>query len=191
MGKNNAHLGESKEKRLKRFQDGHPLEIIDTLTNSIHSFFNNEIRAVFDDPNNPQTSLMILGIHSVALTISYGLFNKQGEQGYKLYLRHFVDGSTPDTRFSTIATEIHEWRNVLAHRWLNVAGHEFGYDFEMQEGWKKVDDVVFLNPAIYLAHYLKAFEAGGKIYDPQSILSTDAQLEAAKKRFLSKYTDDA
>ncbi len=189
MGKNNAHLGESKDKRLKRFQDSHPLEIIDTLTNSIHNFFNNEIRVVFDDPTNPQTSLMILGVHGVALTLSFGLFNEHGVKGYKLFLEHFVDGVLPDTRFFMIASEIHEWRNVLAHRWLNVAGHTFGYDFEMAEGWKWDGDTLFLNPRIYLEHYLEAFAAGGKIYDPEAILTTPEMLEAAKQRFLSKYVD--
>src|ERR1700722_18714522 len=145
MGKNNAHLGESKAQRLERFQNSHPLEIIETLTNSIHSFYNNEIRTVFDDRSNPQTSLMILGIHSVALTLSFGSFNAHGETGYKLFLENFVDGDRPDNKFSTIAAEIHEWRNVLAHRWLNVAGHSFGYDFDMALGWKWHEDILFLN----------------------------------------------
>ena len=96
---------------------------------------------------------MILGVHSVALTIAFGLFNQQGLQGYRLFLQNFVDGDTPDT-FSSIATEIHEWRNVLAHRWLNAAGHEFAYDFMMEEGWRKEGEVTFLNPKIYLHQYL-------------------------------------
>ena len=132
--KNNAHLGETKEKRLKRFEDGPPVEIIGTLLNSISNFFNNEIRATLNDPENPQTSLLLLGIHSVALTIAYGFFNQGGPKGYKLFLENFVDGGTADTKFSTIAEDIHEWRNVLAHRWLNVAGHQFSYDYTMTEG---------------------------------------------------------
>lgn len=178
------------EHRLARFRDGHPLEIIDTLTNSIHNFFNNEIRAVFDDPQNPQTSLMILGTHSVALTLAFGLFNEHGLRGYRLFLEYFVDGDSADTKFSAIAQDIHEWRNVLAHRWLNVAGHSFGYDFNMAEGWKKVDGTTFINPKIYLERYLTAFGPGGLIYRVDEILSPE-QLEAAKWRFLSKYEDEA
>lgn len=189
--KNNAHLGETKEKRLKRFQDGPPLEIIDTLLNSMANFFMNEIKATFDNPANPQTSLMLLGTHSVALTIAHGLFNKGGEQGYKLFLENFIDGDTPDTKFSTIASEIHEWRNVIAHRWINVAGHNFGYDFDMPEGWKKQDDTIFLNPKKYLEHYVKTFGFGGRIYRYNTILTTDEMLEAAKQRFISKYTEEA
>lgn len=191
MSQNNAHLGETREHRLRRFQESHPYETIGTLVNSINSYFNNELRITFDNPKNRQTSLAILGIHSVALTIAFGLFNKGGDQGYKLFLEHFVDGETPDTKFSTIASEIHEWRNVIAHRWLNVAGHDFGYDFDMAEGWRKDGEVTFLNPKIYLDHYLRAFGIGGKIYNYDAILTTDEMWEAAKQRFISKYTEGA
>ncbi len=187
--KNNAHLGETKERRLKRFEDGAPVEIIETLINSIHNYFNNEIGATFANPKNPQTALMILGVHSVALTIAFGFFDKQGSQGYRLFLENFVDGDTHDTTFSSIATEIHEWRNVLAHRWLNAAGHEFSYDFTMKQGWRKEGEVTLLNPQIYLDHYLKAFKSGGKIYKYDKILTTDALLLGAKQRFISKYID--
>jgi hypothetical protein len=190
--KNNAHLGETKEHRLKRFQ-GNPIEIIETLLSSIQSFFNNEIGATFENTANPQTSLMILGVHSVALTIAHGFFNKQGKLGYKLFIERYVDGNSPDTKFSTIAFEIHEWRNVIAHRWLNVAGHEIGYNFDMAEGWRKEGEVIFINPKIYLEHYLKAFDPrqGGMLYRYGDILTTDAMLEAAKLRFLSKYKEEA
>jgi|ERR1700733_9460999 len=191
MTENRAHTGESREKRLKRFQEGPPLEIIDTLTNSIHNFFNNELRTVFDNPRNPQTALMILGTHAVALTIAHGLFNEHGERGYRRFLETFVDGGTPDTKFSKIASEIHEWRNVLAHRWLNVAGHEFGYDFDMEAGWRKDGDATFLNPKIYLEYYLAAFGPHGKIYQIEDVLTTSEMLENAKNRFLSNYVDEA
>ncbi len=189
--KNNAHLGETKEKRLKRFEDGPPVEIIETLLNSICNFFNNEIRATLNNLENPQTSLLILGIHSVALTIAHGFFNQGGPKGYKLFLESFIDGDVADTRFSTIAEDIHEWRNVLAHRWLNVAGHQFSYDYTMPEGWKKDGDVILLNPKVYLKHYIDAFGSGGKIWNYKKILTTDVAMQEAKERFLSKYGETA
>jgi len=33
--KNNAHLGETKEQRLKRFTENHPYEVVATITNSM------------------------------------------------------------------------------------------------------------------------------------------------------------
>ena len=64
---------------------------------------------------------MFLGIHASALTVMEALFDMSGRDAYKLFLEKFVDGNTPDTKFSDIAYSIHEWRNILAHQWLGSA----------------------------------------------------------------------
>lgn len=181
---NNTHM-EDPMKRLLRFQNGPPSEIIDTLTNSIANYFNNEI-CVTVERNNYQSSLLFLGIHSVALTISEGLFNKTGPDGYKLFLERFVDGTTPDTKFSTIAQEIHDWRNIIAHQWIGSMGNDIGYDYTMTEGWKKDDKITLINPKIYCDHYMKAFGPGGTIYNYATLLSAQG-LEEAKQRLITKY----
>ena len=79
---NNAHQIEPFEKRLARFQNGSPIESIETLLNSIANFFNNEIVLT---PEKYQTSLLFLGIHSVALTISEIFWDINGEAGFKKY----------------------------------------------------------------------------------------------------------
>ena len=189
--KNNAHIGETKEQRLKRFTENGPYEVIATITNSMANNFINELRTVFDNPASYQTTLMFLGTHSIALTLANGFFNKGGEDGYKLFLENFIDGDTPDTKFSTIASEIHEWRNVLAHRWINVAGHSFSYEFDMPEGWKTEDEFLLVNPRIYLTQFLKAFGSGGRISQYEKILTTEKMWEDAKQRFISKYIAEA
>lgn len=192
MGENNAYLGETLEHRLARFQQNDPLEVISTLTNSIHSFFNNEIRDTIVEGRPPQTALMILGVHSVALTFSYGFFNLNGEAGYKKFVECFMDGEAEGTKFSLVADRIHEWRNVLAHRWLNVAGHQFGYDYQMMSGYRFDDrGALFINPRIYLDQYLRVFDAGAPIYEPEALLETPEALEDAKQRFISKYVGAA
>ena len=163
---NRAH-GESKEARLARFQSNPPVEAIETLLNSIDNHFNNEIRLA---PGNFQTSLLFLGIHAAALTISEVFFNKFGQEGYKLFLERFVDGESEDTKFSNIAELIHDWRNVLAHQWLGSIGHEVGYDYKMTSGWENRDGVTFINPRMYCDHYLNAFSAGGRIWQYDKIL---------------------
>ena len=189
--KNNAHLGETKEQRLKRFTKSHPHEVVSTIINSIASHLMNELRVVFENPTNYQTSLMFLGTHSIALTIAHGYFNKSGEDGYKIFLEHFIDGDTPDTKFSTVASRIHEWRNVLAHRWINVSGHSFSYNFDMSEGWKIEDEFLLVNPKVYLDHFLKAFGSSGKIYDYDKVLTNEEMWARAKQSFISKYLDEA
>lgn len=158
---------------------------------SIENHFNNEIKATIDDHGNRQTLLMLLGIHAVALTLSYGFFGKERKEGYKIFLESYMDGDRPDTKFSTIASELHDWRNVIAHRWLSEIGFEIGYNYEMNEGWLKDGNILYLNPAIYLKQYLRAFNRteGGMLYRYNEILNTDELLEGAKKRFLSKYVE--
>jgi hypothetical protein len=182
MVKNRSHQ-ETQEQRLRRFEAGPPQEAIETLLNSIANFFNNEIKATTD---RHQTSLMFLGVHSVALTISYALFGQNGLQGYKHFLEAFIDGHTEDTKFSSIADLLHNWRNVLAHQWLGSVGHTVGYDYEMLHGWEVREGVTFINPMIYCEHYLAAFGTGGKIWSYQKPL-TPEELEAAKVRIIDKY----
>ena len=184
---NNSH-GETKDRRLTRFQSNPPYEIISTLLNSIANYFNNEISLTTEN-GNYQSSLLFLGIHSVALTISEGLFGKTGSEGYKLFLERFIDGDTSDTKFSTIAKAIHDWRNVIAHQWIGSVGHSIGYDYEMSLGWEVRGDITFINPRIYNDCYLKAFKADGKIWQWENTLS-DEEKEEAKQRLIKKYLEN-
>lgn len=181
---NNAHM-EPLEKRIARFQNGSPVEIIETLLNSIDNHFNNEIRPIAED-GNYQTTLLFLGIHAVALTIAEGLFDKRGSDGYNLFLEKFVDGENPDTKFSEISEIIHEWRNIIAHQWLGVGGYEIGYDYDSDKGWERRGDVIFINPRIYRDSYLRAFAAGGKIWGYSKLLSED-EMQSAKERLINKF----
>lgn len=184
MGENRSHM-EPLEKRIMRFQNGHPTEIISTLLNSIQSFFNNEIQLTTKS-DHYQTSLMFLGVHAVALTISEGFYDKTGVEGYKLFLKKFIDGQAHDTKFSEIATEIHGWRNILAHQWLGISGYGIGYDYKMKSGWEKRGDVIFVNPRIYVGQYLDAFGIDGRIWDYQEMFSED-EMHVIKYRFLEKF----
>jgi hypothetical protein len=182
MAENRAH-SESYNKRLDRFESGDPEETIGTLLNSIGNFFNNEIEVT---RQNKQTSLVFLGTHAAILTISEALFNKVGIDGYKYFVKQFMDGNSEDLQFSRIASMIHDWRNILAHQWLGKTGHSFGYNYEMKEGWKDVDGVIFVNPSVYCKQYLKAFSSESELWDYQSYLDV-TQLQAAKDRIICKF----
>lgn len=184
--KNNAHLGESQEKRLKRFQDGSPIESIETLLKSIDNYFNNEIRATIRDDQYPQTSLMFLGVHAAILTISEAFFNDKSVQGYRLFLEKFVDGDEPSNKFSLIAEDIHAWRNIVAHQWLSTKGHSISYAYSLDTGWTKEDEILHINPKIYCDYYLGAFRGDGKIRQYSNIF-TDEELEAIKQRIITKF----
>ena len=181
---NNAH-NETQAARLARFQSNPPYEAVATLLNSIANFFNNELILTVKGQNY-QISLMFLGVHATALTIMEALFDMHGPDAYKLFLEKFVDGATPDRKFSAIAGSIHGWRNILAHQWLGSAGHSIGYVYQMNLGWENRGGTIFINPAIYLECYLAAFKADGTIWKWESHLSS-ADQEAAKQRIIDKY----
>lgn len=180
---NNTHQIESFEKRLARFQNGSPIEAIETLLNSIANFFNNEIVLT---PEKYQTSLLFLGIHSVALTTSEIFWDLRGETGFKKFLETFVDGDRQNIKFSFVAVKIHSWRNVLAHQWLASSGYEIQYDYKMKAGFEISENLLKINPKIYCDQYIKAFSAGGKIWKYDKLF-TASELEGVKQRIIDKF----
>ncbi|KKS54140.1 MAG: hypothetical protein UV20_C0040G0011 [Candidatus Magasanikbacteria bacterium GW2011_GWA2_42_32] len=180
---NNAYQIEPFEKRLARFKNGSPVESIETLLNSIDNFFNNEIILT---SAKYQTSLLFLGIHSVALTISEIFWDLSGEVGFKKFLETFMDGDTENIKFSFVSDKIHSWRNILAHQWLASSGYEIQYDYEMKAGFEISDNLLRINPKIYCEQYIKAFSAGGKIWGYDKLFTT-VELENAKQRIIDKF----
>ena len=173
---------ESPEDRLLRFQ-GPPSEVIGTLTNSINNFFNPEIANAAE---NRSWSLMLMGIHAVALTVSDGLKGLNGESGYVWFLQTYMDRDEPGADFSAIGGEIHEWRNVLAHQWLATAGHSFALDSGMACGWVRREEITVLNPASYHDAYRYAFRSSSDLWRPDRVLSAE-EMQASKERMLGKY----
>ena len=183
MGQNRTHNSESRQHRLERLKT-HPVEAIETLLNSIANYFNNEIGIT---PAHYQTSLMFLGVHAAALTIGEVFFaNGTMLKDYKQFLETFVDGDTEDIKFSLIAEDIHNWRNILAHQWLGSMGHQIEYDYQATLGWERQDDILVINPKIYCEAYLKAFSLGGKIWRYDQIFTAD-QLNEIHARIVGKF----
>lgn len=180
---NNAHKSESKEHRLQRLQNGHPVEAIETLLNSIDNYFNNEIRLTV---GNAQTTLLFLGVHAVSLTVAEVFFGKSGSEGYRLFLENYVDGDTEDTKFSQVADTLHDWRNILAHQWIGSLGHDIAYDYGAELGWERHDQTLIINPRIYYEQYIAAFSAAGKLWRYDKMF-TEQELEEIKDRIVEKY----
>ena len=184
--KNRAHYIESLGDRLARFKNGSPFEAIETLLLSIQNFFNNEI---IHASKNYQKSLLFLGIHAAALTISEVLWGIKGESGYKKFLETFIDGDTEDTKFSYVSNKIHNWRNVLAHQWLASSGYEIQYDYEMKLGFKIVNNILTINPKIYCDKYIEAFDNNCKIWDYINLLDKK-ELNNIKQRVIKKFIEN-
>lgn len=163
------------------------MEAIGTLLNSIHNHFNNEIEQTISDTDNPQTSLLFLGIHAAILTIGEVFYDlRPPERNYTKVLEMYVDGASPDTQFSRIAHDIHGWRNIVAHQWIGRQGHSIDYDYRMRLGWERRNGILFINPRIYCEHYLAAFRSGGKIWGFEDSF-TSQELIDMQNRIITKY----
>lgn len=144
---------ETFEDRLRRFLFGSPNEVFLTILNSISNFTLPELCAATDAG---LYNLSLLGAHSVMQIIGEQIYGKTGIEATTFYLKNFVDGDTDDTKFSTIAEELHTFRNVHAHRWSSRFNHAVGFDTGEEKGWWHDDDGLHINPIIFM----KCFSAG-------------------------------
>jgi hypothetical protein len=86
--------------------------------------------------------------------ISENLFGLTGKEGTAFFLEHFVDGDTEELRFSLIADEIHDARNVMAHQGYSSLQHRVEYlDDTISSGWTRQGATVHINPAIYAQRF--------------------------------------
>jgi len=131
-----------------------------------------------------------LGVHAAILTISEVFFNDKTSGGYKLFLEEYVDDEGISDNFSLIADDIHAWRNAIAHQWLSARGHSLAYTYTLEQGWKREDDILYINPKIYCERYLAVFRAGGRIWHYAQHFTGD-ELEAIKQRIISKFVKDS
>lgn len=185
MGTNRAHRN-NPEEVINAVIDGPPLAAVSLLVLSINNFLNNEIKLTINQ-TPPQTSLLFMGVHSVALTIAEVLFRSSGQAGYKKFLEEFVDGDVEDRRFSAIAGQIHAWRNILVHGWLSLRGHSMDYDYDMQKGYEIRENTLYVNPKIYLELYLESFTKNGRLWQYANHMSQE-KLLAAQQIIKQKYT---
>lgn len=174
--------------RLKRFSSNSPVEFIETILNSIHNFYIPELSIA---SQNKQSNLLILGAHSIIETISENVFLKKGVAGFKFYLENFVDGNTDGFKFSEIADDLNDWRNVIAHQYISKLGHSLGYDYTLSVGYKIDNDIILINPTLLFDQFESAFQASGircakKIWDYGKLLSVE-EMEKAKEEFLRKF----
>jgi len=178
---------ETFDKRLQRFQNNSPVEFIETILNSIYNFYIPELQMAAD---NKQSQLLILGLHSIIETISENVFLKKGVEGFKFYLENFVDIIEDGGRFSEIADELNDWRNIVAHQYISKLGHSFGCDYTISVGYQVENGIIILNPKLFFDQFKSAFSTEGRtkkrLWDYKKIIASD-KIEEAKTKFLAKF----
>ena len=137
---------ESFAERLKRYVDR---PAVDTLGWMIMMFQNEYASELRPARESKLYCCVCLLAHSIVQTITELMFSRSGEAGTRFFLQHFVDGAPEDRKFSRIANEIHNVRNIIAHRAYSKAQHEIAYfRDDIPEGWRREPDgSLSINPA--------------------------------------------
>jgi hypothetical protein len=174
---------ESFTDRLRRLVASDVNEMPETILNSISNFFLPQImKAGAQDLELP----VLLATHAIIQTVAEKIFGRRGPAGTLFYLQHFVDGPTPEVRFSPISAEIHEVRNVVAHQWMSSVNHGLAIDYTISQGWIRRGTVVHFNPRIYLAQFSQGFQ--GPIWN-YATLAPAGDLLLRKYEFLADWLD--
>lgn len=163
---------EAFEKRLKRFISD-DLEIFGWMTIMMQ---NGEVNKALQ---SGLYQCVILSTHSIIQTIGQNLFGLSGLDGTRFYLENFVDEGSGDRKFSTIAEEIHEMRNAIAHLGYSSLLHEIELDNESAEGWRRDGDVTKINLRIYCELFDEAFRQGRHI----KTYKTLSRVERTKRQY--------
>lgn len=174
---------ETHNARLKRILNGNEHEVPLTLFNSIRNIWLPQVVAAGESHLD---GLVFLGTHSIMQTLGRFVFGISGRDATYFYLKNFVDGERDDLRFSTIADLLHDIRNVLAHQWMSVVGHEHAIDHREQLGFWNGSDGIHINPSIYLDSFRRRFPGNDPANDYRKFVSAD-QLVVRKYEFLSEW----
>ena len=122
------------------------------------------------------------------MIIAEKMYRKTGFSSTKFFLKTFVDGSTVDLQFSKIAKEIHEWRNTVAHQLFSKQGHDLYFDWDLAEGWKKENGILYFNPGKYVDQFLTIFNASSSLWTHWAQQPEKVQKQK-KYQFIAEYLE--
>lgn len=177
---------ESVEDRLERFLNGSPNEVFFTILNSLHNFLvKGEIRIALE---SGLYTLAMFGSHAVMQTIGEQIYGLRGPDATTHFLREFVDAACPEADFASIAAEIHELRNVGAHRWSATSQHSIVFDLTLSDGWERRGTDLHFNVGHFLECFILSFQAHGPMWElPRAIPAATAQVR--KYRYLARWLE--
>jgi hypothetical protein len=131
--------------------------------------------------------LIFLSIHAFMQTFSETVFDKAGLSAPEFFLSSFMDGTENDKQFSLIAPDIHEMRNVMAHRVFSSRTHNMAINYTMAEGWKKDQGLLHVNPEVFASQFEGALN-GGRLWKWRKFTSNEDTVRQ-KYRFICRWLD--
>ena len=99
-----------------------------------------------------------------------------------------MDAGPPERTYSTISADIHDLRNVVAHRWISSLGHTIAIDYTIAGGFERRGSDIHFNPTIYLQDFAAGFGARRPIWDYDNLVSED-DLLIRKFEFIAEWLD--
>jgi hypothetical protein len=141
-------MAETFGQRLKRYADQPATDTLGWMTMMLQNYHVVELRRARE---GSLYHCVYLLAHSIIQTVSETMFGLVGLSGTRFFLERFADGATEDRKFSRIASEIHDVRNIIAHRGYSRMQHEVQYFIDdIPEGWRRErDGSLTINPALY------------------------------------------
>ena len=141
-------MAETFKERLKRYADQPAIDTLGWMTMMLQNYHAVELKRARE---NKLYHCVYLLAHSIVQTVSETMFGLTGLDGTHFFLEHFADGATEDKKFSMISYELHDIRNIIAHRGYSKLQHEVQYFIDdIKEGWRQENDgSLTINPAVY------------------------------------------
>ena len=175
---------EKYQDRLSRFLNGDAQEVFGTLLNSIQNYLFPQIRHARD---NGLDYLGFLGTHATIQIVTEKVLGiEKPIDGTRLYLQKFVDGDTPEHQYTPIADDLHMMRNSIAHTWISGRGHALAIDYQLTQGWDRIDGTLHINPRVYFDDFLAGYDRIWSLED--TFISTPAG-QVQKYRFIADWLD--
>jgi hypothetical protein len=143
--------------RLREYVDGHEEEIF--LRMKIWA--QNELAPQVQVVNKPGYEIaLFLLTHGFVQTFMEKVYDLRGRVGTTEFLRRFIDGKKKKEKFSLIAVDMHEMRNVMAHQLYSSRTHAIAFDYRLNTGWDRIGSNLHINPKFYGDRFIAAIDGG-------------------------------
>jgi hypothetical protein len=174
---------ETRDQRLKRWLDSEPSEIFGWMTVWAQNALVPQIK-MLAQPNFEEGLFLLT--HGFIQAFMENVFGIRGRDGTRTYLKSFVDGKKKQDKFSLIADDMHEMRNVMAHQIYSSVTNEIVFDYRLSTGWAFVQHTLHINPKIYADRFIDGLE--GRLHVRVGAV-TRLQQVRRKYRFLVRWLD--
>ena len=174
---------ESFEDRLRRFLE-HEDEAPVTLLVWAQNLLLPQVRVAKDKRLD---NLIFLSTHGFIQTFSEKALGRKGQEATNYFLQSFMDEKEQNRKFSHVSNELHEMRNVMAHQLFSSRTHHIVLDYVMNEGWRRDNAMIHINPDVYANQFIAAID-GGRLWQWKNFVTHEQRIKQ-KYLFICDWLD--